>query len=376
MKKRRVKGEGSVFYREDRKRWIAQLKLENGKLMTRSARTKIEASMQLKQMQRELEKGLLVPASQQTVKQFLEHWLEDVHKPPSVRINTYRIYRQYLDHHVLPALGHVRLQKLTPEHVQELYARKLEEGYAAETVRGMHRMLHKALNDAVKWNRVSFNVCDKVTQPRQVKYEIQPLTKEQAKALLVAAEGSSLEALLTLAVATGMRRGELLGLRWSDIDFDEGSLQVRHTMDRAGKYGIIENDPKTETSRRKIILPGFVLDTLEQHRIRQAKMREEAGIAWKERNIVFSNELGGFTEPTHLQRRFKNLLKQANLPAIRFHDLRHSTATILLGLNVPGKVVQELLGHSSISMTMDRYSHVLPSMQHDMRDKLDNWFEQ
>jgi integrase len=376
LTKRRGKGEGSIFYREDRKRWIAQIKLDGGKFMTRSAQTQKAASEKLKKMQRELEQGLLVPRSQQTVKQFLEHWLEDVHKPPNVRINTYRIYRQYLDRHILPALGHVRLQQLSPEHIQELYARKVEEGYAAETVRGIHRMLHKALHDAVKWNRVASNVCDKVTQPRQVTYEIHPLTKEQAKALLEAAKGSNLEAILTLAVATGMRRGELLGLRWHDINFAEGSLVVRHTMDRAGKYGIIENDPKTEKSKRKIILPRFVLDTLMQHKVDQAKMREKAGLAWQERDIVFSNELGGFTEPTHLNRRFKNLLKKEGLPVIRFHDLRHSAATILLGMNVPGKVVQELLGHSTISTTIDRYSHVLPSMQWEMRDKLDDWFEQ
>lgn len=150
MTKRRGKGEGSIFYREDRKRWIAEIKLDGGKFMTRSAQTQKEASEKLKKMQRELEQGLFVPRSQQTVKQFLEHWLEDVHKPPNVRINTYRIYRQYLDRHILPALGYIRLQQLSPESIQAFYARKVEEGYAAETVRGIHRMLHKALNDAVK----------------------------------------------------------------------------------------------------------------------------------------------------------------------------------------------------------------------------------
>jgi len=374
MAKRRSKGEGSVFYRPDRDRWVAQVKLEGGRYMTRSAKTQKGASEKLKRMQRELEQGTLVTGPKQTVGQFLEHWLEDVHKPPSVRINTYRAYRHYLDHYVLPAIGHIRLQQLSPEHVQGLYARKLEEGYAAETVRGIHRMLHKALNDAVKWNRIPYNVCDKVTQPRQVKYEHHPLTKEQAKQLLEAAKGSSLEAVLTLAVASGMRRGELLALRWHDINFEEGSLQVRRTVSRAGKYGIIENDPKTEQSKRKIMLPQFVLDVLKQYRLSQAEMRAKSGTAWQERDIVFSNERGGFTEATNLRVRFKKLLHEAGLPDIRFHDLRHSAATILLSMGVPVKVVQELLGHSTISMTMDRYGHVLPSMQREMRDKLDDWF--
>lgn len=375
--KRRSSGEGSVFERKDvragKKNWVAQIRLENGKKKQLYYETEKEAQRGLRQALHDLEQGKLITERDQTMKQFLEYWLE-VHRK-FVRVNTYRIYRQYLDRHVIPVLGHVRLQKLSPRHIKELYARDLNEGYAAETIRGVHRMLHKALSDAVQWNWVAANACDKAKQPGPVRFEIHPLTPEQAKTLMDTAKGSRLEALLTLAVATGMRRGEILALRWSDIDFEEGSLQVRHTVNRAGKYGILENAPKTEKSKRRIMLPQFVLDTLKIHLTHSNELQVQAGSTWQNLNLVFSTDTGNFVEGTDLTRRFKRLLKEAGLPDMRFHDLRHSAATILLGRGVHPKLVQELLGHSQMSVTMDRYSHVLPSMQRDMMKGLDDLYE-
>lgn len=373
-KPRRGPGEGSIYQRKDG-RFVASLPIDGPGRPRKYfyGKTRAEVREKLKQAQLEQRQGTLATGPRQTVQQFLEHWLENVHRY-RVRLNTYRIYRQLLNGHVFPALGHIQLQKLSPQRVQELYAQKQKEGYAAETVRGIHRMLHRAFEDAVKWNLVASNVCDKVTQPRPVEFEQHPLTKEQAKQLLGVAKEGRLEALLTLAVATGMRRGELIGLRWVDIDFEQKILWVRHTVNRAGKSGIIENAPKTEKSKRKINLPAFVLDALERHRAKQEEMRREAGAAWKEQDIVFSNTLGGFTEASNFELRYKKMLQKAGLPNIRFHDLRHSAATILLEMNVNPKQVQELLGHSSIIITMDRYSHVLPSMQREMMDQLDDVF--
>jgi integrase len=173
-------------------------------------------------------------------------------------------------------------------------------GYAAETVRAIHRMLHKALLDAVKWRLIAANPCNNVNQPHPVKHEIHPLTKEQAIRLLQAAKGNRFEALLTLALATGMRRGELLALRWADINLEEGSLWVRRTVNRVGKHGFVENDPKTSSSTRKILLPRFVLTALLQHRAWQAEVRAKVGEAWQERDLVFSNYRGAFIEPADL----------------------------------------------------------------------------
>jgi integrase len=181
---------------------------------------------------------------------------------------------------------------------------------------------------------------------------------------------------LTLALVTGMRKGELLGLHWHDIDFNTGSLQVKRTVSRVGKFGLVVSEPKSARSRRKIVLPTFVLEILKQHRAYQKILRLQAIPLWKEGDIVFSNIYGGYVEPANLHEHFKSILKKAGLPDIRFHDLRHSAATILLEMGVHPKVVQELLGHSNISTTIDIYSHVLPSMQQEAANKLDELFGQ
>src|SRR5262249_936666 len=157
----------------------------------------------------------------------------------------------------------------------------------------------------------------------------------------------------------------LLGLHWQDIDFDTRSLYVRRTINRIGKFGLVESEPKTQRSRRKIILPAFVVDVLRRHREQQQVIREKAGLLLPGKGIVFCNMYGGYIEPTNLHDDFKRLLRSAQLPDIRFHDLRHSAATILLSMGVHPKIVQEILGHSNIGMTMDTYSHVFPSMQQE-----------
>jgi integrase len=241
-------------------------------------------------------------------------------------------------------------------------------------VRGLHSLLHSALENAVKWNLVGRNVCDLVSPPVPKRHEIQPLTPEQAQRLLRAAREHKLETLLTLALATGMRRGELLGLRWQDIDFEVGCLHVRHSVGRVGRYGMIKSEPKTQRGRRKIMLPAFVLEALRQHQQQQHAAREEAGSDWQEKDIVFAGRNGKYFDLNGLDYHFKRLLKSAGLPNIRFHDLRHSAATILLSMGVHPKVVQELLGHSNISITLDIYSHVLPSIQQEAMNKLDDLF--
>ena len=373
MAKRRVKGEGSVFYRKDRKQWIAQIKLEGGKYKTRSAKTQREASEKLKKMQRELEQGTLATGPRQTVGQFLEHWLERVHKS-TIRESSYFRYRTILNQHLLPGLGHIQLQKLTPEYIEALYEHKQDEGLSARTIRTIHVVLHKALETAIRRRFIARNVCDDVSLPRLTRHEIQPLTGEQALMLLAAAKGHRLECLLIVVLATGMRRGELLALRWQDVDFEYRSLYVRHSVNLFEHRGYIETEPKTANSRRRIVLPHFVIDALKQHRAHQLEARLKAGATWEDHDLVFCNTYGRYTDPASLRRLFKGLLKKAGLPDMRFHDLRHSAATILLSMGVPAKVIQELLGHSQISMTLGTYSHVLPGMQQDAMDKWDNWF--
>jgi len=201
------------------------------------------------------------------------------------------------------------------------------------------------------------------------------LTAEEAQRLLAVAKGHRLEALLTVALTTGMRRGELLALQWKDIDWKGGSLQVRRSVNRYAGQGFKVSEPKTKQSRRKIALPLFVLEALKGHRTRQLEERLQAGTAWEDHGLVFSNIYGNFLNPSHLGTDFHKLLKKAKLPMVRFHDLRHTAASLLLKMNVSPKMVQEILGHSDIEMTLGIYSHVLPGMHEEAMDKMDQLFK-
>ena len=374
---RRGRGEGAVYLRNDG-RWVGSINVEatDGKRKRKYfyGGTKQEAQDKVNTALYTQKQGMLATGPQQTLKKYFEHWLENVHKH-HIRISTYNKYRYTLRKHIIPALGHIQLQKLTSAHIEAFYSRKIEEGLAPETINGFHGLLHNALSHAMVQNLVSKNVCDAVSPPRIIKHEVTPLTVDQSRTLLLHAKGHRiLEAMLALTLTSGMRRGELLGLKWQDVDLTEGSLQIRRTVGRIGTFGLKESEPKTPSSRRKITLPHFVIKALKQHEERQDEERLQAGASWRDLDLVFTNTHGGYIEPAHLNVWFTNLLKEAGLPHIRFHDLRHGVATFLLAIGVPAKVVQELLGHSQISMTMDTYSHVLPSMQRDAMDKLNVLF--
>jgi integrase len=370
---KRGPGEGSIYRRKDG-RWTAEISLEGGKSKFIYGKTRKEVQEKLKTALYEQQQGVLVTGPQQQVGQFLSQWLEDVHKQ-SIRVRTYERYEEIIRLHLIPGIGHHWLKKLSPQHLQSFYKKKLEEGLSATTVTSFHNVLHKALETAVRWNLVARNVCELVSPPRRKRFEIQPLSMEQIHLFLAAVHGHRLEALFILALATGMRRGELLGLKWQDLDLDRGMLQVRRILTRIpsklpGK-GFVEAEPKTEKGRRSIVLPSFTVEALKQHRVRQRESKLKAGLAWQEHDYVFCTSIGTHLNPTRdILDEFKSLLKKAGLPAIRFHDLRHSSATMLLGMKVHPKVVQEILGHSQISITMDTYSHVLPTMQEEAMSKV------
>ncbi len=216
--------------------------------------------------------------------------------------------------------------------------------------------------------------CDLVTPPRIVSREAVPLTLEQAQTLLRSVREHRLEVLLAMAVVTGMRRGELLALRWSNIDLEHKTLLVLHTVDYIPKYGYVETEPKTAASRRLISLPSFLIDMLKQHRVQQLKQQQKQGDSWENRDLVFPDLHGGYFNPNYLLIMFKKLLKEAGLPHMHFHDLRHSAATILLSMGVNMKIIQELLGHSDIAITLGKYSHLLPTMQKEVAEKWDDEF--
>jgi integrase len=367
---RRGRGEGSVTQRKDG-RWAAYLTLENGKRKYLYAKTKKAALELLRRAQLEQLQGTLVTSSpHQTVAQFFTQWVEK--RKPSLRVRSYERYEGFIRLQIIPNIGRIQLRKLTPMHLQSLYSNLLDEGKKASTVNTLHWMMHRAFSDAVRWELIAKNVCKAVEPPRRTRYEFRALTMEEAQRLLTTARGHSMEALFVLALTTGMRRGELLALKWQDIDFEQSTLHVRRAFTRAKGQRYLESEPKTDKSRRSILLAPPTIEILKQHRLRQFESRKLAGEDWQERDLVFCTALGTPLNPNKVLERFKTLLKRAELPHIRLHDLRHSTATIMLKIDVHPKVVQELLGHSRIAETMDIYSHVLPTIQGDAMNKLND----
>jgi integrase len=376
-RKRSVHGGGSVYLRRGggKERWVAAIKdPETGKRLERYAKSQKEAYELLEQMKSEIRQGALVTGSRQTVEKYLQDWFEHVQKQ-AVRTTTYLRQEPILRNVILPALGHIQLQKLTPQYVQKLYSAKINEGWTPGSIRNIHKILHKALDNAVRWRLVPRNVCDLVSLPRRVKRKPRTLTKEQAVQLLKASQGHPLEPLVVLALTTGMRHGEIAALRWCDINFEARTLEVKHTVTFISGHGYVEGEPKTEKSNRTIVLPRFAVRSLERYRLHQLEMRLKAGSLWLDRDLVFCNAFGGYRNPATTNQAFHRLLARAGLPPMRIHDLRHSAATLLIVvMKMPANLVQELLGHDDIETTLGLYTHPDPEMQRQMMDGLDDLF--
>jgi integrase len=366
---KRANSEGSVYQRKDG-RWVASISLEDGKRKTIYCKTQREALKEVQRANHAKDQGIILPTADQTLGVFLKTWLEDTAQL-NLRERTYIRYSELMKLHVIPTLGNVKLQKLSPQQLQKLYKTKLDEGYAPQTVKHIHRVLHRALNGALRWGLVGRNVCDAVDPPRVPKKEMAVLNVEQALQFLAAAKGDPLEALYALALTSGLREGELIGIQWHDLDLVGGKLQVRRTVAYVPKKGLTISEPKTAKSRRSVHLTALAIEALKRHRVRQNEVRLAAGSAWAGGDWVFCNSVGNPLNGSNLlQRSFRPLLARAGLPAIRFHDLRHSSATLLLSLGVHPKIVSEILGHSQVSLTLDTYSHVLPSLQEEAFSRL------
>jgi integrase len=263
----------------------------------------------------------------------------------------------------------VPLQKLQPAHLQTLYSEKLASGradgnggLAPRTVQYLHRILREALHQAVKWQLVNRNVADATEPPRAARAQVKVWNDEQVRAFLAATQKNYYAPIWHLALTTGLRRGELLGLRWEDVDFEDGVLRVRQSLVEVNGTPIFQ-EPKTKSGRRTVALFPVTLAELRAHRTRQLKHRLEIGPAWEGYDLVFASADGRPIYPANLARHFRRLVKELQLPAIPFHSLRHTHATLMLRDGMHVKVMSERLGHSSIAITLDTYSHVLPDMQ-------------
>src|ERR687889_2680247 len=362
---RRGNGEGSITRRKDGL-YMARYTVETATGTERKAlyaTTRKEASQKLTEALAQAHKGITADAGTMTVGAFIERWLEDSVRG-SVRQSTYQRDESLCRVHIAPGLGKKRLKTLSPAEVQRFYRAKLDSGLSSATVHKLHVLLHKALKQAERWGLVPRNVADNVDPPKVHKEEVRPLTDEQARKLLNMVQGDRLEALYVVAVQCGLRQGEILALRWEDVDLAAHTVQVRHTITRdGGKHTV--GPAKTAKGRRTVKLTRYATEALQEHLERQLAEIDKAGDKWQENGLVFCTGKGTLFKPTNLRRRsLAPLLQRAGLPAITFHQLRHTAATILLLKNVNPKVVSEMLGHATIAITLDTYSHVLPNMQH------------
>jgi integrase len=313
-----------------------------------------------------------VAFDRQTVGEFLDRWLEDSVKP-SVRRKTHADYAHAVKKHLKPALGRIQLIKLSPQQVQTFLNEKLTHGLSPRTVQLLRAVLRRALVQALKWDLVIRNVATLVDPPRLNRSQIEPFSPDEAVKFFEKIKGDRLEALFILALALGLRQGELLGLRWDAIDSQKRTLRVSYALQRIDKQlQLVE--PKSERSRRTLPLPEIALNALRTHRVRQLEEKMAAGDDWSDTGFVFTTDTGKPIDARNLIRKFHSLLEKAKVTRRPFHSLRHSCASFLLMQNVPSRTVMDILGHSQISLTLNTYQHVMPSMLREAATAMDSAF--
>lgn len=363
--KRRGNGEGSIYQQADG-RWCARVTIgrsDKGKRRVKAvyAWTKADVQKKLTKILTQKQDGTLCHSGRVTVGEFLDQWLDSLSKQ---RTSTIASYRQIIKKHVKPYVGGVQLGILSPSNVNALYTSLREAKKSPRLVQMVHTVLRRALSRAVIEGSIPRNVCAAVERPSSEKPEMQCLSVEQAKSFLAAAEFDRLHALYVLAIYGGLRQGELFGLRRDDLDLDKGAVTVRRTLvELNGKF--LVNPPKSKKGTRRIQLPDAAVAALRDH-LKRRLVEGNAGAEY-----LFCDRDGGpLRRQNVLRRSFRPILEKAELPIIRFHDLRHTSATLLLAQKVHPKIVQERLGHSQIAITLDTYSHVLEGMDAEAADKI------
>ncbi|NLN70318.1 MAG: site-specific integrase [Chloroflexi bacterium] len=367
MAKKSGQNQGSVSKRKDGS-YMVQL-TAGGKRITKYFKTKREANTWRIETLQKIQRGLFYAGPKLTLSEYFDEWL--VAREGSIKPKTLFQYRQIINKHINPVLGKIKINELQPAEIQALYNQKVESGTGIRTVGLIHSVLHCALNHALRLGIIYRNPSDAVYKPKAPKREMNILDESQVRALLIAARGKRHEALYKVAITTGMRKGELIGLKWGDLDWDTHQLNVQRQVQRVPGEGLKYSQPKTAAGRRMIYLGSDTLQSLKEHLQRQWFEREFMGNRWQDHDLIFPSSIGTPLSQSNLDRDFKKLLREAELPNIRFHDLRHTAASLMLKQGVSIKVVQERLGHSNAAMTLNVYSHVMPGMQEEVAEKMD-----
>jgi integrase len=337
--------------------------MPDGRKQFFSGRTRDVVKARLAEAQRQAQAGRFVMGPDQTVAQYLERWLEESVRH-SVRHKTFLNYDLCV-RRLLPDLGRVRLRALTPEHIQHSLGNLIQGGLAARTVRQVHMVLRLSLKQAVLWRLIANNPSDAVKPPRAVRKEMRTLSEEEVRRFLAVTSGTRHHSLWIFLVTTGVRLGEALALKWADIDLVEGRATIQRALQRQRGIGMVFVEPKTTKGRRPVHFPQETIAALEDHRNDLGRERQRMAKRWQENDLVFPGPDGRPRDMSYLSFTFHRGLRAAGLQPLRIHDLRHTAATHLLTKHVHPKIVQELLGHSTIAITLDIYSHVLPALAKD-----------
>ena len=360
MARKRADGEGTVYYSEQLGRWVGQVSLPNGKRKTKYGKTQKEVKDWILSQRDALQKGVWVEQDKVTLSEFLARYMTDV-AAHTLRPKTIESYTYVIRNHITPDLGKVRLTALRPDHLQKLYSDKLASGLSPRTVHYIHAVLHKSLGHALKWGLVNRNVATLVDSPSQKKKEPTTWTAQEASRFLESVKESRFYPMYCLALC-GLREGEILGLHIEDFNSQEQIVTIRHAVQYLVGKGLVITEPKTEKARRSVKLPGFAYEALKKH----------CDSLNKNQGLMFTTSNGTPFSPRNFFRDFKESSSKAGLPEIRFHDLRHTTVSILIGMGVPPSVVQSIVGHTSPLLTLSVYTHMTTSMQNEAAEKMNN----
>ncbi len=371
---KRSNGEGTIRSKpRPDGRWEARYTVQVDGVWRRRyvmGRTKEDVAKRLRAALNARDSGSLPAPARETVGTYLAGWLAGAEA--TVRPRTRDSYRQIVRTHLIPRLGRIAITKLGPQQVQRMYGDLLAAGLSPKTIGNVHGVLHRALQQAFRWRLLPTNVADLVDPPRVPRREMKALSPDQARDVLRAAEDDPLEALYRLAISAGLRQGELLALRWPDLDLDRGAVRVVATLEqRRGQVPVLAQ-PKSDRSRRQVDVGPATVEALRAHKARAIREALAAGRAYDRAGFVFSRPDGRPLSMSIIGKDWTRLNARAGAPPVRFHDLRHTAATLLLSRGVHPKIVSELLGHSSVSITLDTYSHVVPSMQREAARVMDD----
>ena len=366
MTRRRSAGEDSIFFWKQKGLWVGRITLPDGKKKTKYNKKQKVVKDWLLTERNKLKQGIFISDEKMSLETFLRRYLEDYGKR-SLRLTTYESYKFIVECHIIPELGSIKLKDLRADQINHLLSKEIETGRSNRFAAYVLAVLKASLNLAVKWELLSKNPALMVSPPK-VEFAVpETWSGQELKKFLNHVKDDRWAGIYFLA-CTGMRKGEILGVPLNALHLDKGYLVVLQTLYRTREKGIILQEPKTKKSRRMIVLPDFVKAALEIHLAKRKALSQSP--QWQESGLVFTTDIGTSINPHNLLKHFKAKTAEADLPRIKFHSLRHSVASILLENNTHPKLVAELLGHSSVNLTLNQYSHIINPMNTVVADTL------